>query len=123
MTKEMTLSRLLPLALALMLIGLTAVWGAWLGARSGGEGQWPFALIAVLWPVLAWAGCHSRRYSRRGVRAGLVHSQSARPAQPAIVRLSASHTSASIAPVATSPETQRKPARERGAELAGAFKR
>ena len=119
MTKEMTLSRLIPLALALMLIGLTAFWGAWLGTRSGGEGQWPFALSALLWPVLAWVGCHSRRRSRRGVRAGLVNVQ---PAQPAIIRRSAGHTSASIPTVAASPETQRKPARERGAKLAGALK-
>jgi len=101
MTKQMTLSRLIPLALALMLIGLTAFWGAWLGTRSGGEGQWPFALSALLWPVLAWVGCHSRRYSRRGARAGLVRAQ---PARPAVIRCSAGHTSASMATVATSPE-------------------
>ena len=40
MPREMRFSRLLPLALALALIGLTALWGGWLATGSGGAGQW-----------------------------------------------------------------------------------
>jgi len=129
MPKEMRFSRLLPLALALALIGLTALWGGWLATGSGGAGQWPFALSAAFWPLLAWAGCRS---PRRTAHAGpawqtwrTMHAVRARPTQsappPAQPRNSA--TPASAAAIAASPEAKRESTGERGTELAGAFKR
>lgn len=123
MTKEMTFRRLLPLALALMLIGLTAIWGTWLGTRAQGTGHWPFALSAALWPLLAWAGCHSRQCSRRGARANLIRAQLARPTHAMALRFRAGQSSAFIVTAPPLPEAQREPARERGPEFAGAFKR
>jgi len=114
MPKEMRFSRLLPLALALALIGLTALWGGWLATGSGGAGQWPFALSAALWPLLAWAGCGSRRRAVRSPR-----GQSALP--PGHPRNS--EAPASAAAVAASPEPERESAGERSPEFAGAFKR
>ena len=129
MPREMPFSRLLPLALALALIGLTALWGGWLAAGSGSDGHWPFALSAALWPVLAWAGCRSRRRAayagRIQPRARTGHTPQAQSAQsappPVQARNSATPTSASA--IAASPEAEREPTGERGPEFAGAFKR
>jgi hypothetical protein len=107
MPKEMRFSRLLPLALALALIGLTALWGGWLATGSGSAGQGPFALSAALWPLLAWAGCGSRRRAARTP-----------PRHP-----HASVTPATAAAVAASPEPKRESTGERSPEFAGAFKR
>ena len=136
MPREIPFSRLLPIALALTLIGLTALWGGWLATGSSGAGQWPFALSAALWPLLAWAGCCSRRRAahagpgrktwrtRHAVRTRSTQSapplkQAAPP--PAQARNRAILTSASVA--ASSPEAERKPTSERSPEFAGAFKR
>ncbi len=58
MLNENLLKRALPLAPALALIALTAVWGGYIAAEASGSAHWPFALFATSWPLLAWAGCH-----------------------------------------------------------------
>lgn len=129
MPREMPFSRLLPLALALALIGLTALWGGWLAAGSGSDGHWPFALSAALWPVLAWAGCRDRQraaYARRMQQRGRAgHTPQAQPAHAASPPVQARHsaTLSSVSATAASPEAEREPTGERSPEFAGAFKR
>ena len=136
MPREMRFSRLLPLALALALIGLTALWGAWLVTGSGSAGQWPFALSAAFWPVLAWAGCRGRRRAAHAVPAWQTwctrHAVRARPTRLATRPMQPAPpprqprnraTPASAAAIAASPEAKHKSTGERGPELAGAFKR
>lgn len=108
------LNRLLPLALALTLIALTAIWGGWIAIGSFEVDRWPFAVTATLWPALAWAGCRSRRTTRReppGTDQTPLLAPGAPEADPDRV----------AAPV--SPEAEREPAGEGGPELAGAFQR
>ena len=54
------LHRALPIAIALTLIALTLLWGAWVAATAPGVPPWPFALCAAACPALAWAGCRRR---------------------------------------------------------------
>lgn len=63
MSNPNLLNRTLPLALALTLIALTALWAGWIASASGAVSRWPFVLCAAAWPLLAWAGCrcHKRR--------------------------------------------------------------
>ncbi len=121
MPREIPFSRLLPVALALTLIGLTAFWGGWLAIGSGSTGQWPFAFSAALWPLLAWVGCCGRR---RAVRAR--STQSAPPltqADPPPGQPRNSVTPTLTTAITALPEAERESTGERSPEFAGAFKR
>lgn len=109
------LNRALPLALALTLIALTALWAGWIAAGFAAAPRWPFALCAASWPILAWAGCRRRKHRRSTLRHAALDDP---PSSVAI--LAPRLISRTLGP---SPDAQGEPLGERGTQFARLIER
>ena len=115
MSNPNLLNRALPLALALTLIALTALWAGWTASASAAVSRWPFALCAASWPLLAWAGCR-RRKRRLGT---LQHETSDDPPR-AMTLFTPRLISGNYGP---SPDAQDESLGQRGAQFARLIER